>query len=328
MALPRLSLSGRELETVESRRHSFEVRPQSSFSLRSRFLVSRRLAALALPVTLVVMTAALTRAQPKSKLSFEVASVKRNASADNRLTLGPRPGGRFTATNVTLKMLLGIAYNVRDENISGGPDWISTIRWNIEAKAEANSIPAGVGPWPDSANPDHPLTQMLQSLIEDRFLLKMHRETKEIPIYELLVAKTGSKMKLSADQESSDIPAPAKGASSPPRGMMRMGRDSLEGNGIPIARLAQILSERSVLGRPVIDHTDLKGLYDFKLQWTPDSAQGAVSLSATEPPQPPADISGPSIFTAMQEQLGLKLQPAKGPAEVLIIDSIQMPTEN
>jgi len=240
------------------------------------------------------------------------------------------PGGRFTVTNATLKMVVGVAYRVRDFQIFGGPNWVSTDRWNIEAKAEEGSIPPPARP-PDPRVPD-PLSLMAQSLLEERFQLKMHRETRELPIYELLVAKGGSKMKLSADQSpempfKSGSPPPMPRPGEPaPRGMMRMGRGGLETNGASISNFVIGLSQQ--LGRPVIDKTGLAGFYDIKLQWTPELGQGPVPPAGSElTPQSP-DASGPSIFTAIQEQLGLRLESAKGPVEVLVIDSVQKPTEN
>ncbi len=114
-----------------------------------------------------------------------------------------------------------------------------------------------------------------------------------------------------------------------PRGNMRMGRGNLEASGVPLANFIQALSQQ--LGRTVIDKTELKGLYDIKLQWTPEIGQGGGPFGpgpgGPEPPPPP-DPSGASIFTAVQEQLGLKLESTKGPVDVLVIDSVQKPTEN
>jgi len=284
------------------------------------------------PLCLVVLglLGMLSQGAAQTKPSFEVATVKPNASGDNRIAILRQPGGRFVATGVSLKMLMGFAYGVRDFQISGGPGWIATDRWNIEARAEEASIPALEAPF-DPTVPN-PLLLMVQSLIEDRFQLKMHRETKELPVYELVAAKGGAKLKLSEDQ--SPIRPPDRGSPPPPppqrggpmpRGSMRMGRGDLEANGVPMFNFIQTLSQQ--LGRPVIDKTELKGLYDIKLQWTPEMGQGPVAPGGPEPPPPP-DTSGPSIFTAVQEQLGLRLESAKGPVDVVVIDSIQKPTEN
>ena len=256
-----------------------------------------------------------------TKPSFEVATIKPSTSGDNRIAILTQPGGRFVATNATLKMLMGTAWRVRDFQISGGPNWAGTDRWNIEAKAEAGSIPPPTFPPEPTVIP--PLMLMVQSLIEDRFQLKLHRETKELPVYELVVARGGPKIKPSEDQSPPSLVQPQRGGPIP-RGNMRMGRGDLEANGVPVSNFILGLSQQ--LGRTIIDKTGLKGLYDFKLQWTPEFAQGPVVPGGPEPPPPPAD--GPSIFTAIQEQLGLRLESTKGPVDVLVIDSVQKPSEN
>jgi bla regulator protein blaR1 len=216
---------------------------------------------------------------PAGKPSFEVASVKPSSAGDNRVAIRAQPGGRYTATNATLKMVIGSAYRIRDYQISGGPSWIATDRWNIEGKAEEGSIPPGTGP-PDPSVPD-PLMLMVQSLLEDRFQLKAHRESRDAPVYELAVAKTGPKMKLSANQEPVVFGPHVPQGGGPPRGMMRLNprTGNLEGNGVPIATLAQILSEQAISGRPVIDKTGLKGLYDFTLEWVPEAGLAAPGIS-------------------------------------------------
>jgi uncharacterized protein (TIGR03435 family) len=280
-------------------------------------------------VLAIIATAVMPLASqtpPAQKPAFEVASVKANVSGDKGVLSRAEPGGRTTIKNATLKLVMEVAYSVHDFQIFGGPSWITTDRWDIEAKAEEGSIPPEL-PSPSPTTPNHPLTLMLQSLIEDRFQLKIHREIKEMPVYALMIAKTGQKMKLSADQDLVGFPALPQGGT-PPRGMIRLnaGRGDLEGNGVPLSTLAQVLSAQ--LGRSVIDKTDVKGLYDFKLEWAPDPGQGLSPPGVLGPPSTSADISGPSIFTALQEQLGLRLDSAKGPVEVLVIDSVQKPSEN
>jgi bla regulator protein blaR1 len=280
----------------------------------------------------VVSIPAFSQQEPAgTRLSFEVATVKPSASGGNGIRVSVQPGGRFVVNNATLKMVMAVAYRVRDFQISGGPGWTGTDRWDIEAKAEEGSIPQLTPPFDPTA--PNPLMLMVQSLLEDRFQLKIHREAKEMPVYELAVAKGGAKIKLAEDQ-SPPVP-PERGAPPPPkpqrggpmpRGAMGIGRGSIEANGVPIDAFIQGLSQQ--LGRPIVDKTGMKGFYDIKLQWTPELGVGLVKPGGPDPDPPLADASSPSIFTAIQEQLGLRLDSAKGPVDILVIDSVQKPTEN
>lgn len=259
-------------------------------------------------------------------LSFEVASIKPSEGDGHMVRIQTSPGGRYTASGVNLRMLIQQAYDVKDFQISGGPAWISSTPFDIVAKAE---------------NPDVNREQvklMLQSLLAERFHLKFHRETRELPVYALVVGKNGHKLHLSEIQPNTDgTPAKSPGAGDPaapggagsakPAGaMMRMGRGQLDAQMTPIAALANMLAQQ--LGRPVIDKTDLKGSYDFKLEWTPDeTAHRLIGGGGADAP-PPADSSGPSVFTAVQEQLGLRLESQKGPVEILVIDSVEKPSGN
>lgn len=181
-------------------------------------------------------------------------------------------------------MLIATAYRVQEFQISGGPGWIDSDRFDVEDKAEDRK-----------ANYDQ-LRLMLQSLLEDRFRLKLHRETKEAPVYALVVAKGGSKIKLSADQaDSSDINGPAPpGATGPNHGAFRFGPGSMAGNAVTLALFTKFLSQR--LDRMVIDKTSLAGRFDIQLLWTPDTGENPVDLGGHA--IPPADPSRPSIFAA------------------------------
>jgi uncharacterized protein (TIGR03435 family) len=164
---------------------------------------------------------------------------------------------------------------------------------------------------------------MLQSLLEDRFQLKKRHEMREEPVYELTVAKNGSKMKLSSDQRSPQTLDAPTVADPIPRGRMVIRGTTLEGKAIPIAALVSILAD--IAKRPIINKTGLSGLYDFRLEWSLDS--GLATDQNGQPAAPP-NASGPSLTTAIQEQLGLKLESARRPVEVLVIDSVQRPSEN
>jgi uncharacterized protein (TIGR03435 family) len=275
-----------------------------------------------------------------SRPSFEVASIKPYADPG----AGPRffgfrgePGGtRIAMTGVTVKMLITYAYRIRDFQIIGGPDWINSERYDIQAKAEDGSIPPPTGP-PDPSVPD-PMGIRTQSLLDDRFQLKMHRETRELPVYELVLAKGGSRMILSEDQNppqprkpGDPLPPPPQRGAPPGRGGLFIQRTpsgfTMEATSVPLSNFIGALSQQ--VGRTVIDKTDLKaGLYDIKLEWTDNGPAIGPPPPGADTVAPPAEPSGPSVFTAIQEQLGLRLVSSKGPVDVFIIDGVQKPTAN
>jgi bla regulator protein blaR1 len=234
--------------------------------------------------------------------AFEVASVKPGDSS-GRGGVGFRPGGIFTATDASLQKLIGFAYDVRNHQIAGGPAWLDSAPFNIEAKA-AGAVPIPAGP--DGAQT---IRLMLQSLLAERFKLVVHRVTREEQLYELVVNKGGAKLKESMET----------------RGQLRMGKGQFTGIGAPLSILAAQLSQQ--LGRSVIDKTGLTGKYDFTLIWAPDPGAAGGVPAGTDAAQAP-DSSGPSIFAAVQEDLGLKLQPGKGPVEMVVIDHVEKPDSN
>jgi uncharacterized protein (TIGR03435 family) len=176
---------------------------------------------------------------------------------------------------------------------------------------------------------------MLRSLLEDRFQLKLHPTTRESSVYALVVSKGGPKIKLSSDQISPDVNGPAPPGAGPNRGVVRIGEGNLIGNAVPLSRLAANLYER--LDRLVIDKTNLTGRFDIQLRWAPGPGESAFDpggnrLAATmiDSNDKPltADPSGPSIFSAMQEQLGLQLVSTRGPIDILMIDHVSQPSAN
>jgi uncharacterized protein (TIGR03435 family) len=264
--------------------------------------------------------------------TFEVASVKPNTSGDVRVMFGMRPGGRFTATNVPLRELIRMAYGLQNVQVQGGPDWIGSERFDVVAKAEGDLPPMAPGGTPN------PLLLMVQSLLSERFKLAVHRETREMPIYALVMARSDKRPGPQLRQSESDCaalmaarrgaaggpppPPPLKPGERPQCGMF-MGMARIAAGGVPTTQLAMSLSQR--VGRIVVDRTGLSGMYDFEVDFTPDQLpQGPPPPGA--PPLPPIDPNGPSLFTALQEQLGLKLDPERGPVEVLFIDSVERPT--
>jgi len=283
-------------------------------------------------VLIAAMFVAIALGAQSARPAFEVASVKSSDPAQRGMTIQTLLGGRFNSKGVPLRLLMTYAYHLRDFQIIGGPDWIGTDRWDIEARAEEGSIPAVTGrAYPNAIDP---MAIRLQTLLEVRFRLKAHREMKEVLIYELTIAKSGLKMKLSEDQtpfrlpERGDAQPPAQRGGGVPRYNMRTGRGSVQASAVELPSLIQALSQQ--VGRVVVDKTGLSGLFDIKLEWTPDPITAGPRGGAIQGPEaaPPIDSSGPSIFTALEEQLGLKLESAKGPVEVLVIDSVQKPSEN
>jgi uncharacterized protein (TIGR03435 family) len=255
---------------------------------------------------------ALAWAQTDSAIrpEFEVASI-RPSQPDTPPSFGVGNGGGG-GTNVTLKTLIAFAYQLQEYRILGGPGWISSDRFNIEARAA------------DPKTPPEQLKLMLQSLFADRFQLELHREIRQSNVYNLVVAKSGPKIKLSADQTSPDVNGPSPQGAGPNHGAIRLGAGSMIGNAAPLPRFANLLSQR--LDRIVIDKTNLPGRFDIRLRWTPDVGENPLSPTGVPLPAEPGDA--PSIFVAIEEQLGLKLEAAKGPVEFLVIDHVEKPSGN
>jgi uncharacterized protein (TIGR03435 family) len=262
------------------------------------------------------------------KPSFEVAAIKPSHPGTPGPSFGFHGDG-ITIHSVTLKAIMGFAFNVRDFQIFGGPSWINSDRYDTEAK-EPEAVQDGMLKL-DFDQRIKLMGQLLQSLLADRFQLKVTHDTKELPVYALVVAKNGPKFQ---EAKPNDTYANGfKGLDGRPVGghFMRMGPGEIDSQGTPMTFLVQQLSQQ--LGRTVLDRTGLKGKYDFTLKWTPDL--GSTGMMPGSPPgagpgpdSAPPDISGPSIFTAIQEQLGLKLVSTKGPVQIIVIDYIERPSEN
>ena len=240
--------------------------------------------------------------------AFDVISIrpnKDNEQMSGNGTFSRRVGSRslpdgYSASNIDLKSLIANAYGVRPDQISGGPDWIDSNRYDIEAKVVAAN---GSTPQP-IAREERSL--MLRSLLADRFKLAVHNETKEAPIYELVVAKNGPKLQ------------PAKPDQPTRMTMGGSGKATME-----VDQISALIYQLSLqVGRPVVDKTGLTGKYDIKLEWTRDPGPDSEDAASTDA------SAGPSIFIAVQEQLGLKLNSTKGPVDTLIIDHSEPPTPN
>ncbi len=252
---------------------------------------------------------------------FDVVSVKPNKSESGMIRVMNKPDG-YTATNVSLKMLIQMAYGIREDLISGGPGWVESAHFDFDAKVAGADVDALKKLSPEQRR------MVLRPALEDRFKLKVHTETKQLPVFELGVAKGGTKLKEASPDAS--YPNGFKGPDGVAHGgIMRMGHGELVGQGVEIKGLVNMLSQQ--LKQTVIDKTGLTGKYDFELNWTPDDGPGPMFHGSDGSPQKAdtaPDASGPTIFTALQEQLGLKLQSAKGPVETLVIDHVEMPSEN
>jgi uncharacterized protein (TIGR03435 family) len=256
--------------------------------------------------------------------SFEVASIRPNRPGDNHYFIWFTPA-TFT-TSSTLKRLIAFAYNTNDFQISGGPGWINSETYEVDGKVP-DSLVEELQKLPFNLRREK-MNSMIQSLLAERFKLKVSHDTKKLPVYALLVAKNGPKL-----QEAKPGEAYPNGGH-PGSGTDNAGR--IEGRAIPISAprgmsLAWLLT--SELARPVRDQTGLKGIYDVTLRWTPDPSLGAMAMGpeggkpANDNPPPP-ESSGPSIFTALEEQLGLKLESTKGPVEIIVVDHVEHPSGN
>lgn len=231
---------------------------------------------------------------------------------------------RCVVKNVTVKRLISMAYGVNvNDQISGAPGWANSDRYDIDAKIE-DSLTEKLQPLPLAQQVEQ-FKLLFRSLLADRFQLRVSYGTRELPVFALVVAKNGPK--LTPTTLPPDDPANVRKRT--PRFMRTPASGQLVAKGQPIAVLLGILS-KEVGGRIVLDETGLTGEYDFKLQWTPESISQTITgdVSPTASTATMADSSAPSIFTALQEQLGLKLESKKAPRDLIVIEHIEKPSEN
>jgi uncharacterized protein (TIGR03435 family) len=255
----------------------------------------------------------------QTDLQFEVASIRRNVSAETGAQVRIQPNGQLTVTNNTLFNIVRNAYGVQPFQIVPGermPDWFNRDRWDIVAKAPEELV-----------KQQQRLLTLLQNLLADRFKLVARRESREMPVYALLLARADGRLGPQIRQASPECEAARlareKGQTTPPqitRGFCgtRAGNGSVSTSAVALADFARNLAPMT--GRFVIDRTGLTGSYDLDLKWTPDQAlAGAAAGAATD---------GTSLFAALQEQLGLKLEAQRAPVEVLVIESAERPAED
>ena len=232
----------------------------------------------------------------QAPLQFEVATVKPAApSPDGHTHINYPDGGAFSASNITLAALMQWAWDMPKNRILDAPPWFDATRFDLQAKADAETDKQ-LRSMPGDASREAK-RRMVQTMLAERFAMKLHEETRTLPAYDLQIAKGGSKLPASTSSGKS----------------ISTGRTRFTATGLTTALIAQQLSE--ITGRVVVDKTGLPDRYDVKLEWTPDDATAG-------------DSSAPSFFTAVQEQLGLKLVPAKEPVRVIVIDQIEQASAN
>jgi len=296
--------------------------------------VSRRRTRLLLGASwLILILPGAIPAQTAAAPAFDVATIKPTDPNSSRRSL-MLSGEKFETEGQTLKSLIVFAYGLNagtEQQVSGGPAWVGSAMFDIDAKQDAETFAKLKILAPEMRMEQVRL--MLRQLLEERFKLKIHHETKELPVYALTVVKSGSKLTPSAGlppTPATDKPAAGAGPPDanrklPPgwNGIRLMGRGQMEGKRATTAMLSSVFdSQPEIGGRLILDKTGLTGKYDFTLKWTPDAGIATGDAGA------PADPSVPGLFTAMQEQLGLKLDATKGPVDTIVIDSAEKPSEN
>ena len=263
---------------------------------------------------------------------FEVASIKPDKSASQGMRLMMQPGGRFVGNNLTVKFLVEYAYDIKDSQLSGAPSWMDSERYDVDAKPDETTSAAINKMSRDEVGVE--MRKMMQALLADRFKLAVTHETKDLPVYALVVAKSGPKIHQSTEEPLAPDPnGPPPGPPGPGQrrqGIMLNGRGEMTLTAVPLRMFADTLSR--IVGRVVIDKTGLTGNYDFTLKWTPEQGEGLMGPPGAGPgggaSAPPPDASGPSIYTAVQEQLGLKLESQKAPTDCIVIQHVERPSEN
>lgn len=264
---------------------------------------------LATPVKLIVLLLVSitafcqtkTDAPTPTRLEFEVASVKPTKPGTQGGGIKPLPGGQtYVATNVPVGLMIRLMFHLNTSQISGGPGWLDTDRYDVDAKADG----------PHTVDELH---VMFQNLLVDRFKLKFHYETKTLPAYELVVDKSGPKITENHNPENFDIPIQVR----------EIG--SVQATHCSMSYFSWVASQ--FLNKPVVDQTGLTGYYDFKLEFAPEIPQAVLDRLQAEG-RPAPTLNGPDLFTAIREQMGLRLDSHKGPVQVMVIEHVEKPSEN
>ena len=272
---------------------------------------------LAVIATIMPAVALVAQAPQASKaLAFDVAAIKPAADPKEFSYSQVQPGGRYLGHNMSLRLMIKTAYGVHDDQIIGGPSWIDSDHWDINAKAEG---------YKDATTFRDTARLMVRPLLADRFKLVLHHEQRELPVYALVLTKANGEFGPQFRQNDSSVcdkPMPpfpgVEGAAEPPVPLI-CGADGfnprhLAARGMTLNYLLIVLA-RTNLDRVVVDHTGVTGKFDWEVQWVPED----LRIDAAKRPD------GPSIFQAFRDQLGLKLEPARDRVDVLVIDRAQRP---
>lgn len=270
---------------------------------------------IAVSMTLLVAQAEVHLTEVPAALAdhrFDAISLRRNLSGDPRLVLTGGVVGRYSATNVPAQVLLRAAHRAQPTQIIGLPEWATVDRWDVVA-----TIPEG------PATGDRQMA-LLRNMLKDRFNLQFHVETRELPVYALVVARGGVRPGLRpatfncGDVTAGRVKLPPLDSGLARCGLMLQPGMRMVSTGQTIDGMRGVLAQ--FVDRLIVNRTGLKDTYEFELRWTPD--QSLPGLAA------PADPDAPSLFTALEEQLGLRLEPASAQVEVMVIDRFERPTEN
>lgn len=284
--------------------------------------------AMAMPAVMSVLLslATLASAQPLESggPAFEVATVRENKSTETRSRIEVLPSGQFNAINMTLRQIVSIVYPTdggrfrHADQLVGGPGWFDSARFDIVAKTDARGGDSNKPGFTATAADREAVERvrlMMRRLLAERFKLRVHNEVRQLPIYELVVLKRSGELGPDIKRATIDCMEEWKKQGKPDArnlacgSFQRTGAGRVTGHAIEIGPLVSNLYDWT--GRPVVDRTGLTGRFDFTLNWAPEGA---------------TDSDAPSIFTAVQEQLGLKLEPARGPVDVLVVDAAERPT--
>ena len=245
---------------------------------------------------LALLGAPLVRGQSVQP-RFEAAAIRRNTAGAGGPELITEEGGMLSVRNFSVRTLVRLGWHLREVEVLGGPAWMDSEGYDVQAKGNPSAT-------------DAQLRLMVQALLAERFQLVIHREMRELPVYAMIVGKNGPKIHESDANSRPDVKTTAS---------------RITAQKVRLSILAQLLSP--MLDRPVLDRTGLDGRYDFDLQWSADGELATAKDAGARAPGA-LDAAGASIFTAIQEQLGLRLETQKGPAEVLVVDRVERPSEN